>query len=310
MLRRGDVVMVRSAGEIIATLDERGDLDGLPFMPEMLPFCGRTFRVAARVEKSCNTLDDWGSLRFSDTVLLDVPRCDGSGHAGCEAECVLYWREAWLRPAGIVEDSLAKDGDAEDRLRELAELNVEGVRGNGVYRCQATCMLEAAVCRLGTLDPGQYAREYVAKNTGRRHFVAVMIRALWLEGVRKVRPRWVAGPHGDGTKSPKLEPLGLQPGELVQVKQKDEIVATLTVDAKNRGLFFDREMLQFCGSTHRVRRRVTRLIDERTGTMINLGSDCVTLEGVVCSGEHSLRRWFCPRAIYPYWREGWLRRLG
>jgi hypothetical protein len=38
-------------------------------------------------------------------------------------------------------------------------------------------------------------------------------------------------------------------------------------------------------------------------------SDCVTLEGVVCSGERSLRRWFCPRAIYPYWRECWLRRV-
>ena len=83
---------------------------------------------------------------------------------------------------------------------------------------------------------------------------------------------------------------------------------TLTFDARNRGLYFDREMLPFCDTVQRVRRRVSRLVDERTGKMIELGSDCVTLENVVCSGERSPRRWFCPRSIYPYWREGWLRR--
>ena len=43
--------------------------------------------------------------------------------------------------------------------------------------------------------------------------------------------------------------------------------------------------------------------------MIELSSDCVALEGATCTGEHSLGRWFCPRAIYPYWREGWLERV-
>jgi hypothetical protein len=58
-----------------------------------------------------------------------------------------------------------------------------------------------------------------------------------------------------------------------------------------------------------VRQRVERLIDERDGSMIDLKSDCVTLDDVVCSGEWSTRRWFCPRAIYPYWRECWLERV-
>ena len=44
-LRVGEIVEVRSEAEILATLDERGELDGLPFMPEMLDFCGRRFRV-------------------------------------------------------------------------------------------------------------------------------------------------------------------------------------------------------------------------------------------------------------------------
>ena len=41
----GDLVEVRSADEIIATLDERGELENLPFMPEMLKFCGQRLTV-------------------------------------------------------------------------------------------------------------------------------------------------------------------------------------------------------------------------------------------------------------------------
>jgi hypothetical protein len=33
------------------------------------------------------------------------------------------------------------------------------------------------------------------------------------------------------------------------------------------------------------------------------------LEQVWCSGELSKYRLFCPRAIYPYWREIWLERV-
>ena len=38
--RPGDLVEVKSADEILATLDADGTLDHLPFMPEMVEFCG------------------------------------------------------------------------------------------------------------------------------------------------------------------------------------------------------------------------------------------------------------------------------
>ena len=47
---------VRSADEILGTLDEHGRLDGLPFMPEMLEFCGRRVRVQSRAHKTCDTI--------------------------------------------------------------------------------------------------------------------------------------------------------------------------------------------------------------------------------------------------------------
>ena len=68
-------------------------------------------------------------------------------------------------------------------------------------------------------------------------------------------------------------------------------------------------MLARCGDVFQVRRRIERLIDERTGAMIELKSDCISLEGGVCSGELSTGRWFCPREIYSYWRECWLERV-
>ena len=69
---------------------------------------------------------------------------------------------------------------------------------------------------------------------------------------------------------------------------------------------FDGEMTPYCGRRFRVLRRVERIIDERTGRMLRLPKDCIVLDGVVCQGIYHL---FCPRAIYPYWREVWLRRV-
>ena len=106
-----------------------------------------------------------------------------------------------------------------------------------------------------------------------------------------------------------VEPLSLQPGDSVQIRSRSQIRPTLDASGCNRGLSFDREMLPYCGQTYQVKERVQQIIDERTGRMIHIARDCLILEDVVCSGEWSVGRWFCPRAIYPYWREAWLRRV-
>jgi len=63
-------------------------------------------------------------------------------------------------------------------------------------------------------------------------------------------------------------------------------------------------MLPYCGGIYRVLRRVPRIIDAKTGKMMNMKFPCIILEGVMCQSDfHRL----CPRAIYSYWREHWLR---
>ena len=101
-LRVGELVEVRSEPEILATLDGRGELESLPFMPEMLPLCGRRFRVDKVAAKLCDTIGSTGMYRMRNAVHLVGVRCDGQAHGGCQAGCLIYWKEAWLKrvPAG------------------------------------------------------------------------------------------------------------------------------------------------------------------------------------------------------------------
>jgi hypothetical protein len=102
--------------------------------------------------------------------------------------------------------------------------------------------------------------------------------------------------------------LDLQPGELVRVKPYEEILATLSTKDMNRGLLFDAEMVPFCGGVFRVRSRVNNFIDEKAGFMRTMKTPAIILENVWCRARFSNRRLFCPRAIYPWWREAWLER--
>ena len=87
----------------------------------------------------------------------------------------------------------------------------------------------------------------------------------------------------------------------------DEIASTLDANGKTKGLAFDPpSMVPYCGKTVPVKRRVERFIDEGTGKLVQLKSDCYILDGVVCTGDRNDGKWFCRRAIYPWWREAWL----
>jgi len=308
-LTRGDLVEVRNATEILETLDERGELDGLPFMPEMVAYCGRRFTVDRRAEKVCDTVNSTlQSRRLPSTVLLDDLRCDGSGHGGCEAECRFFWREAWLRKVDAGARTVPADDDRQ-AVQALLERTCGNARAEGDearFQCQATELTRASV-GLSTNDPRPYLRELTCSNVSIRTFTRVMSRAVVMQPMHHFGV--LRRPKGDNVRSPRAEPLDLQPGEWVRVKPLPEIEATLTTNGANRGLHFDIEMAAFCGHVMRVASRVQRIIDEPTGKMLEFGSDCIKLEGAVCSGERSTGRWFCPREIYPYWRECWLERV-
>ena len=329
-LRPGDVVEVRSPAEIMATLDDRAATERMPFMPEMLQFAGRRFTVTRRVEKICDTVGKVSgepsvSRRMRRTVYLDDLRCDGSGHGGCQAGCRLYWKEDWLRVVDSETGAAADTESSKVSLAELAEASTTAVRDVGdrrdeVFRCQAT---DARIASepLSALDPRQYIREVTAGNVSAARVVSVLGRAAvdrgWLlvriSGSRVLRTLRLRSPRpfpgrtaGETIGSPRLSE-GIQPGDVVRIRPLAEIERTLDRGWRHRGLYFDAaEMSVYCGGTFTVQDRVQRIIDDCNGEMIELKSDCLILEGVCCTGEHSSRRWFCPRRIYPFWREDWL----
>ena len=99
-LKVGDWVEVRSKEEILRTLDEQGRLDGMPFMPEMFAFCGRDSRFTSEHTRPATRSFRSGDGGLKDTVHLET-RCDGQAHGGCQAGCLLFWKEAWLKPVDV-----------------------------------------------------------------------------------------------------------------------------------------------------------------------------------------------------------------
>jgi hypothetical protein len=299
----------------MATLDENGCLDGLPFMPEMIAFCGQRLLVDRVADKLCEYSKYIGSRKLPDAVLLVEQRCNGSEHGGCQARCRIFWKNAWLRKV-VAGEPPAAAPSAPD-LEKLGELVKGAVRrtvetehgSERLWRCQLT-ELNDATEHVGVWDPRVYLGQFTNGNVSLGRCMRVTARAAIEEPLRRLG--WTPQIYMPGTATgPVVEALDLQPGEWVQVRSKEEILATLLPNGTNRGMWFDREMAPFCGGTFRVEQRITHFIDDikHIGRMVELRTDAVTLEGVVCSGELSTLRWFCPRQITPYWRECWLKRV-
>ena len=96
-LQAGEWVQVKSLDEIYQTLDEKGKLKGLFFMPEMEKFCGKKFKIFKKVE--IIELESTGEIRklTFPAVFLEGVYCDGKYHDGCDRSCFLFWREEWLK---------------------------------------------------------------------------------------------------------------------------------------------------------------------------------------------------------------------
>jgi hypothetical protein len=326
-LRAGELVEVKSVPEILATLDERGRLEALPFMPEMLKFAGTRMRVRARAFKGCDQIDHSGMHRMERAVHLEGARCDGQAHGGCQAGCLIYWKEGWLRRVdGAAADAPAPAAQVEAPAEGCCTIETlqRATRPEGAgpdeerFSCQATEFLQAAPTRIRAFDPRQYVEDLTTGNARLLPTLrGIAVRAFnkYQKLSMRLLPRrlWIHGgayyPFIDGKvtagRTPR-EVLDLQVGELVEVKSREEIFATLDRNQQNRGLRFDAEALRYCGRRARVARRVTRIIDDPTGKMIHIPGDCIVLEGFVCLADWHQN---CPRAIDQYWREIWLRRV-
>ncbi|MFO1110041.1 MAG: hypothetical protein U1E61_12710 [Bradyrhizobium sp.] len=329
-------MQVRSREEILATLDANGRLDEMPFMPEMLKYCGARMMVGKRAHKTCDPALGIGGRKMANTVHLSNIRCNGSAHDGCEAGCLIFWKEAWLKriepatgngkPAQAA--VFSRTGCTEDILHSSIRIPPAAGETEPRYVCQNT-QVKFATQPLPWWDLRQFVEDYTSGNVKLSELAKGLLYSAWRTVAEAgigvgFAMRWIydryqraAGgvpypirPYGvpKGTPVPR-EQLDLQPGETVRVKPYNEILKTLDSNYRNRGLYFDAEMVPFTEREYEVERRQKQIIDEASGKMIRFKTDAIVLKDVVCEARYANCRRFCPRAIYPYWREIWLERV-
>src|SRR5207237_5308402 len=80
-------------------------------------------------------------------------------------------------------------------------------------------------------------------------------------------PRWPVLEPMNSDSSPHQN-LGLQPGQMVRVKSKHAIEATLNRKCRNRGLEFGEELLFYCGGSYRIAASINRIVHEGTGELL------------------------------------------
>ncbi|MEM2143827.1 MAG: hypothetical protein QW279_00570 [Candidatus Jordarchaeaceae archaeon] len=300
ILQIGEFVEVRSINEILNTLNENNTLDGLPFTPEMLKYCGSKFKVLKLVDKI--NVEGVGMRQIKDTVILEGVTCNGEAHGGCNRTCLLFWKKAWLKKPPI-ESSKDQEFTQEDALKKR---NCATSKGQ-TFSCQITNLINASSPNFW--DINQHLFDLTLRFNGSK--IAKLFKFIYSilsSSIFKVQHLLGIKKHANLNGKLKRTPtssLNLQPGEIVEVKGKEEIQATLDVKGRNRGLAFANEMLRYCGGRYRVLKRIDKMINEQTGQMRQI-PNTVILEGVHCDGSF---HGGCKRTCYCLWREIWLKRI-
>jgi hypothetical protein len=166
------------------------------------------------------------------------------------------------------------------------------------------CLCSGSKCRLASplLRPwqrlGSYATWHVENLGWRRGLARASLSVMRRAGGRRnasARERQRAV----------QETLGLEPGELVEVRPVEEIMATLDGNRRHKGLLWMTGMRKYCGKQYRVHRKVERIMLESNGQLRSM-KNTVLLEGVMCDGSAFGG---CDRSCFHFWREAWLKRV-
>jgi len=300
-LRSGELVEVRTKSEIATTLDEGNTLEGLPFIDEMWKFCEERFVVLKRVEKT--VVEGVGMRRMRSAVILNGVTCDGTAHGHCRRSCHLFWKEIWLRR---VTERSCKSPLLQGTLGSSSSTGLESGVGKGnPFSCQSTKHLKAT-SSLPVLDIRRYLLDIRSRTFGPVERLWSLLISLKLAVLELLCDENISAHtlRGNLKRTPTIS-LGLEPGEIVEVKSKGEILATLDFKGRNRGLEFNLEMLKYCGEKHTVLKRLDKMIIEQTGRMRQI-ANTVILEDVTCDGK---AHGGCQRTCYCLWREIWLKRI-
>ena len=98
-LVEGDIICVRSKGEIRSILDEKNASGGCVFTPEMYKYCGQRFKVHKRVDYFYDEVKA-KMCKCKNLYLLEGAFCSGERRVfpnNCDRYCFLFWHKDWLK---------------------------------------------------------------------------------------------------------------------------------------------------------------------------------------------------------------------
>ena len=108
------------------------------------------------------------------------------------------------------------------------------------------------------------------------------------------------------TPASKTPTTRLKAGDVVRVRSREEIQATLNHWREFKGCTIMQEMWPTCDTTQRVLKPVERFFDERDGRLKKCRG-VIFLEGLVCQGTEKFGP--CDRSCFYFWREEWLEKI-
>src|SRR5262249_35546605 len=107
---------------------------GMTFDVEMLPYCGKQFRVLRRVEQILDEKTGQLVRLPNPSILLNDVVCTARYHRFCPRGTYAFWREIWLRRVGVDQEqaltSPASEGalahrDSSEERREVSVAHQE-----------------------------------------------------------------------------------------------------------------------------------------------------------------------------------------
>lgn len=128
---------------------------------------------------------------MTNAVHLTDVRCDGRAHGGCQAGCLIFWKDAWLERVNDEAESLSRFEIAKAQLNEKQCGTLSGCTEREVwagtlasrdetdpaevtYVCQST-NLAKATHPLYWWDPRQYMEDYTSGNVRLSQILATFL---------------------------------------------------------------------------------------------------------------------------------------
>ena len=156
-----------------------------------------------------------GLRRMRDTVILEGLRCDGGYHSGCQADCAILWKEAWLRRASTKQrarPAQAAGLSAQVDLRQFTT-RIDAETSETRFVCQLNRLPQATIPRRLGNNPRNLLRDLLSGNVRIGPFLA-FIAIFAFNGVqRRIRgARFPILAHSQSKTTPHTV-LDVQPGQ-------------------------------------------------------------------------------------------------